>query len=250
MTPQDLTRGMHGVIEPLHAIVYFAADVHERYAELGLDPRGQGYIAGRSAPMGPVGPHLAASVFYNFNPAMFHAALPATWGRRVAGAGARRACRRDRGRSSSGSAPLPKGWQRPPSWPATPSMHVRSWGDHWQLPTPTCRYRVPPFADLFQRLAVLREYRGDGHIAALLTEQVGPVQALVLYAAWQDGISTRFLKKSRLWDDEAWAGAESTLTDRGWLDSEGLTGEGRAVRDRIESQTDDLGRQPWVALGQ
>ena len=79
MTPQQLTRGMHGVIEPLHAIVYFAADVHERYAELGLEPRGQGYIAGRSAPMGPVGPHLAASVFYNFNPAMFHAALPATW---------------------------------------------------------------------------------------------------------------------------------------------------------------------------
>ena len=42
-----------------------------------------------------------------------------------------------------------------------------------------------PFARAWQALAVLREYRGDGHIAALLVAELGPVEALALYAAWQ-----------------------------------------------------------------
>jgi helix-turn-helix protein len=40
-----------------------------------------GYVAARSAPLGPVAANVVAAIFYNFSPAQVTRALPAAWNR-------------------------------------------------------------------------------------------------------------------------------------------------------------------------
>ena len=98
-------------------------------------------------------------------------------------------------------------------------------------------------------LATIREHRGDGHVALLTSAGMNPVEVLVVAANWQPGLSRKFLQFSRMWSDEAWAEGEELLRERGWLDDDGLTEEGREWRDGIEELTDDLASDPWAELG-
>ena len=75
----EQVRAVHTVTEPVHSIVYFAPEVQAEFEALGLEPRGQGYVAGRAAPLGAVGPDVTTAVFYNFSPRLHHHALPAAW---------------------------------------------------------------------------------------------------------------------------------------------------------------------------
>lgn len=247
-TPATLARAMHGVIEPCHAILYFAPEAVHAWEGLGLEPRGQGYVAGRAAPLGAIGPQTAAAVFYNFNPAMFDAALPAAWDlatpQAVLGA---------RAQAIEGL------YQRIKA----PTEHLDAATDLARRaadaattegrPLAAANKGVEPpglpFADLWQALTVVREHRGDGHVALLTAEGLAPVEALVLYAGWQDKVSRRFLQKSRMWDEEAWSQAAETLRHRGLLDGDGLTAEGQSLRDHLELRTDQLAMPVWDGLG-
>ena len=94
----------------------------------------------------------------------------------------------------------------------------------------------------------MREYRGDGHIAALLNSGVSGIEALVLHGA-TGAVPAAVLQATRGWDDASWAAAEAGLRDRGWLDESGtLTAAGRAHRDEVERTTDELAAAPWAAL--
>ncbi|CAN5307443.1 hypothetical protein BH23ACT9_BH23ACT9_07060 [soil metagenome] len=246
---RDLARAMHGVIEPFHAIAYFATEMTDAWEALGLEPRGQGYVAGRAAPMGPVGPDAAAAVFYNFNPALFGFALPAAWDvatpQQVIEA-----------RSTAIQA-LYERVQAPTADLAEAIDLARAAADACEVhgrPLAAANKAVAapgvPFADLWQALAVVREHRGDGHVALLLAAGIGPVEALVLYSGWQDRISQRFLQSTRLWDEAAWDGAIASLGERGLTDPAGLTPQGRALREQLEADTDRLASPPWAALGE
>jgi hypothetical protein len=114
-----------------------------------------------------------------------------------------------------------------------------------------------PWADephlvLWQATTRLREFRGDGHIAALVLEDISPCEALVTHGAASDGaVPLAVLQSSRGWSDEAWDATRAGLRDRGWLDGDDrLTTDGAAVRDRVESRTDELAMAPWRALGE
>jgi hypothetical protein len=96
---------------------------------------------------------------------------------------------------------------------------------------------------------MLREHRGDGHIAALVSERIGGTEAHVL-SALASGIypadsfgRIHHLPKARL--AEVMAG----LRDRGLLDASGrFTDAGRTTKDRIESLTDALADAPYDQL--
>jgi hypothetical protein len=104
---------------------------------------------------------------------------------------------------------------------------------------------------LWHAISVLREFRGDGHVAALVTEGIGGCEALVTHGAAGDNpVSLDVLKLTRGWSDDAWDAARERLRARGWLDDDdGLTAEGAAVRDRVEALTDERALAPWRALG-
>ena len=75
----SLPRAMWKVLEPYHAMIYFAPEARTAYSEAGLKGYWMGYFASRSAAMGPVGPEVVAATFYNFHPRMVARAIPDAW---------------------------------------------------------------------------------------------------------------------------------------------------------------------------
>ena len=106
-----------------------------------------------------------------------------------------------------------------------------------------------PVARLWHAANMLREHRGDGHIAALLSERIGGTEAHVL-SALDMGLHPaesfgriHHLPEARL--SQVMAG----LRARGLLDASGrFTDAGRATKDRIESLTDALAEAPYEEL--
>jgi hypothetical protein len=245
-----LARALHGLIEPIHAIGYFAPESAEEYEALGLEPVAQGYVAGRAAAMGPIGPDIARSVFYNFSPQLIGLGVPGAWElaspRQVLDARAR-AIERFYTRVGAPSHTVAEATELARAAARQADIHGRP------LAAANLAVEPPqaPFAALWQALTVLREHRGDGHIALLTSADVGPVDALVLYASWQSSVSRRFLQRTRLWDDDAWEAATERLEGRGWLTGDGtLTEAGAAWRERVEADTDRLAAGPYAAIGE
>ena len=116
---------------------------------------------------------------------------------------------------------------------------------HASLPWPD-----EPHLALWHALALLREHRGDGHLAALVTEGVGSPAALIINAIGGN-FPADLLQQTRAWDDDAWSACVAELKADGILvDASTLTVEGQAPRDRIEDATDRNALAPWAHLGQ
>jgi hypothetical protein len=103
---------------------------------------------------------------------------------------------------------------------------------------------------MFHAASLLREHRGDGHIAALMTEGVGGLEAHALYALAIDMPAEKFGRIHHLPASQIGAvldgmRARGLIGDDGWL-----TEEGRAVKQRVESLTDDLAAKPYECLEQ
>ncbi|HEY9369668.1 SCO6745 family protein, partial [Streptomyces sp.] len=112
-----------------------------------------------------------------------------------------------------------------------------------ELPWPDAPHLV-----LWQAATVLREHRGDGHLAALLVAGLDPVEALVSFAAI--GAAGERVFESRGWSPAEWAAARARLVARGLVEADGtVTEAGRALRDEVERRTDELAAAPWAALG-
>jgi hypothetical protein len=110
-----------------------------------------------------------------------------------------------------------------------------------------------PHLVLWHAQSILREFRGDAHVALLLTHGLSGIDALITHAAAGD-VPAAVLRGSRGWSAEQWDGVVASMQSRGWLDSgggEGLafSGWGKAQREEIEVQTDLLAAAPYEALG-
>jgi len=102
---------------------------------------------------------------------------------------------------------------------------------------------------LWQAATVVREHRGDGHVATLVAHGLDGAQAHVSLAA-TGAVPRTVLQPNRGWTDQEWTDAERALADRGWLDEEGrLTGAGMSGRSAIEAATDRLASDLWQRLG-
>ncbi len=109
-----------------------------------------------------------------------------------------------------------------------------------------------PHLVLWHAQSILREYRGDGHIAQLVVHGLSGTESLVTHAAAGD-VPARLLKATRGWSDEAWDAAVDALGGRGWLEpGEELrfSAAGARQRQEIEDGTDLLAAAPYVALGE
>lgn len=65
-------RQMWHLLEPLHAVLYYAPESFEEAAALGYrtDERWPAYFAWRAAPLGKPGAGQVTSAFYSFSPRM------------------------------------------------------------------------------------------------------------------------------------------------------------------------------------
>jgi hypothetical protein len=242
---------MWQALEALHMTVYWAPEPPEAYRRAGLRGGWMGYFASRSAAMGPVPAEVVMATFYNFHPRMVRRAIPDAWGfaspDRVLAArleGADAALRR-----------LLGPWADSPDAAEAAELVRRALEDqdpagrplfaaHAALPWPE-----PPHLALWHGATCYREFRGDGHVACLLADGVGGLEAHVL-AAGAGQLPGSFLRQYRGWSEEEWAAAVDRLRARGWVAEDGsLTDAGRTARDARERCTDDLAAAPWARLG-
>src|SRR5947199_248838 len=106
-----------------------------------------------------------------------------------------------------------------------------------------------PLLQLWHAVTLLREHRGDGHLAALLRAGLTGLEALVSHTVTGRGFTESGAKATRGYSDEDWAAATAALTDRGLLSDGQLTEEGTALRASIEAETDAASAAPWAHLG-
>jgi hypothetical protein len=104
-----------------------------------------------------------------------------------------------------------------------------------------------PHLVLWHAITLLREHRGDGHIAALVLEGLDGCEALVTHGLGGD-VPLGILQSTRQWPDDEWAAAFARLEARGLVADGAFTEPGAAMRARIESRTDELAAAPWGAL--
>ncbi|RZQ62588.1 SCO6745 family protein [Amycolatopsis suaedae] len=243
----------HRVLEPIHAMSYFAPEVTDGLVAAGLRPGRMGYFASRSAPFGPVGPEVVAATFYNFNPELIARMIPEAWTlaeparileARFEGAG--KALRRLLGDELAASDALAEAAALVREAAEGCDVEGRSlYAAHAGLDWPD-----DPLLVLWHGATLMREHRGDGHIGALVAFGLSGIEALVSHTATGKGFVAPAAQKSRGWSDEQWAAATESLRADGVLDADGeLTEQGNALRQRIEDATNVAAARPWRRLG-
>jgi hypothetical protein len=245
-----MARKMWRTLEPYHGIVYFAPEAAEAYRAIGIEGTA-GYFASRAAAMGAVPAEVVVATFFNFNPEVVRAAIPGAWAvatpeqvvearRAAAGAALQRATGRHLDTPDVvRAAELARTAAESCTAPGRPLYAA-----HAALPWPE-----PPHLALWHAITLLREFRGDGHLAALLDAGLDGIDALVVHAASGE-VPRAALQTTRGWRDADWQAAVARLAARGVLDEAGaLTEAGAAVRRHVEDRTDALAMAPWLALG-
>ena len=247
-----LARRMWHQLEPVHAVFWYAPEMFEEAAALGfaVTTRWPSYFAWRTAPLGAAGQRLVASACYSFSPGMVAEHVPAAWAlaspQQVL-AGRIRAVDRIYRRlfgDRIGSPDIAEA--------ALLAREAALAADTAGRPLAAANADLPwpddPHLVLWHAINVLREHRGDGHVAALVTAGLDPCEALVSFAAI--GAAPREVFASRGWTEAEWSAARERLAARGWVDADGTaTSRGRDGRDEIEWRTDRLADAPWRALG-
>jgi Helix-turn-helix family len=227
-------------LETLHDVTYFADGVRAAGIALGLRGFWMTYFAFRAAPLGPVSAPVAVATFAGFHPAMVGKALPDAWSRTTpqacldSRAAVSTAALRDAG-VDPGACDRAAALLGPVAAAADPTGRPL-FAANAALPPPS-----DPVARLWQLASTLREHRGDGHIAALVTAGISGLQAHLLQAA--DGrFPQALIQQARGWSVQEWAAATEALQVRGLLTADTaakLTSTGQALLDTIETTTDE-----------
>jgi hypothetical protein len=210
------------------------------------------YFASRSAPMGAVSAGVTTATFYNFNPALVARHIPRAWGLAAIDdilaarlRAADRSLRRLLGDDVAMSAEVHEAAELARAATVGLSPQGRPlYAAHAELPWPT-----EPHLALWHAVTLLREYRGDGHVAVLLRSGLSGLDALITHTATGRGFTVAAAKATRGWSDEEWSAGEARLREAGLLDDAGLTAGGVELRESIERATDELAATPWITIG-
>ncbi|MGW0158934.1 SCO6745 family protein [Mycobacterium sp. NPDC003323] len=241
-----LARRLFDRLEPVHAVTYFAPEARTALDELGYRGFWSGYFAARSAPLGAVAPEVVTAVFYNFAPHRVAKALPAAWEiaspatvlrsrERAAVAALRRYGLSDG--VDTAAALLSEAARSAPldGRPLFAANLALPWPDE-------------PLARLWHASTLLREHRGDGHIAVLNVHGISGREANVLHAA-AGRVPTEMIMRSRDYDEQLWQEQVDRLAARGLLDRSGtLTDAGAELKARVEEATDQLALSAFDVL--
>ncbi|MFD5875115.1 hypothetical protein [Streptomyces sp. NPDC060322] len=246
-------RHCHNAVSPLHSSVYFAPEPEDELAALGLERGAMVYLASRAAPLGTVDAGTVTATFYNFNHQHVQRHIPAAWTVTTPEAvltarlrGADRTLRRLLGpevimsTQMTEAAELALHATEACRWEARPLYAANA-----ALPVPE-----EPHLALWHAATLLREHRGDGHLAALAIAGLSGIEALVLHNATGRAPTSALFMRTRGWSAQQWDTARDQLRERGLLDEAGdLTQAGTALRGETEVLTDRLDAAPYDHLG-
>jgi hypothetical protein len=233
--------------EPVHALTYFAPEARAAFDAAGFRGFWMGYFAARSAPLGTVPAEVVTAIFYNFSASHVGRALPAAWefasptealrARETSAVAALRRCGVAGGDVETAAALLTKAARNAPldGRPLFAANRALPWPNE-------------PLAALWHATTLLREQRGDTHVAVLASLGVSGRECNVLHAV-ADRVPREFIVRSRQYDEDEWASCTERLAARGVLDDTGLlTDTGVAIKQDIEDTTDRLALAAFDAL--
>jgi hypothetical protein len=244
----ELARHLYDRFEPVHAVTYFAPEPRAALDDLGYRGFWMGYFAARSAPLGQVPPQVVTAVFYNFAAARVAKALPVAWeiagperalqARRESAVTALRRCGLTDDETVRTAVQLAtRAAQEAPldGRPLFAANLALDWPEE-------------PVAALWHAATLLREQRGDGHVAVLAAAGVSGRESTVLHCA-AGKVPHEYMRQTRHYDDAEWRACEESLAARGILGADGaLTPAGRELKDHIESATDALSLRAFDSL--
>lgn len=243
---QSPARRLRDAVEPLATVSFWAEPAYDAYAALGLDFL-TGYVWSRSSVLGTADAGVVAATFGVFEPAAVAALLEA----------ARASCSleqvreaRERGAAASLRAAIGEPEQLAETADAlleavlTADLAGRPlFAGAAGLPVP-----ADPHARLWHAATLARECRGDSHLGACVAAGLTGLEACLLTELWV-GYEPLAYTASRAWSPEAMSAAQAALRDRGLLDGDALSPQGRVLRERVESATDQALAPVVTALG-
>ena len=243
-----LSRRLHVLLEPASAGAYFAPETAAAYDAIGV-PSASGYWYGRSAPFGVVPLEVVMATFAVWHPDVVAFSMGSGWNAgftpadvmaaRVKGAGGF-VDRTLGGPPSERAVDLLRravGAIAPGGYPLFAALSSTPWPDD-------------PSAALWLAADLLREQRGDAHIAAWRAAGLDPVEVHLLSALWS-GQPFHLRAVFMGWKRPDIAGARQRLEDRNLIEGDppAFTDAGRAVRAEIEAATDRQQRPALDTLG-
>jgi hypothetical protein len=240
---------VHMTINLVHRLVYFVPEAAEEYGALGVTGAG-GYFGSRSAPMGAVPDEVIIATFYNFSPLAVTSAMPGVW--EAASPESLQAARfrvvsRALERVGVDLSDEQIAEARALIDPVVADLVLA--GKPLAAANAAIALPQDPLVALWQQLTVVREWRGDVHIALLVTNELGPCECLVLQVG-TGRFPLRIAQVTRRWNETEWEAAVENLRGRGWMTADGtMTNEGIDARNAIEADTDRLCTSIWQPIG-
>jgi hypothetical protein len=241
---------MFELVEPIGAIPYSAEEPNEAMYALGFTNFWDTYFAGRAAPLGLVPAEVVDALFYNFAPGEVARHIPTVWRTTTPEAaiaarhiGCANALRRILGEHIDTPQFAHAAELLTKAATSAPIEGRPMYAALLAIPVPD-----DVVVRLFHAASLLREHRGDGHIAALMVEGVGRLEAHVLYALAMTMPAEKFGRIHHLPAAQLGAVIDG-MRERGLIGDDGwLTEHGRSVKHRVESLTDDLAAKPYERL--
>ena len=248
--PAGTARRLHRLVEPVHLVTYFADEPDDALLALGLRNSWDCYFAGRAAPLGRVPPEVVHAVFYNFADGEVARHIPRVWDTVTPEAalaarqqGSVAALKRILGDLADAPGLARAADLATRAATSAPTEGRTLYAALRALPLPE-----EPVARLWHAATLLREHRGDGHIAALVAAGIGGTEAHVLHALSENMPAEKFGRVHHL-PAERLARVVNGMRARGLVDDSGwLSDAGWKTKERIESLTDDLAAPAYSTL--
>src|SRR6188472_3744905 len=246
----SMARRMFELVEPIGVLPYSADEPNEAMFALGFTNYWDTYFAGRAAPLGVVPAEVVDALFYNFAPGEVARHIPKVWSTTTPEAAI---AAREQGCVNALRRILGDHVDSPAFARAADLLLKAATSAPLEGRPMYAALRAIPIPDdvvarLFHAASLLREHRGDGHIAALMIEGVGRLEAHVLLALDMDMPAHDFGRIHHLPAAQI-AAVIDGMRDRGLIGADGWLSEpGRALKRRVEALTDDLAAKPYERL--
>ena len=246
-----MARRLFDLVEPIAVVTYMADEPTAEVMALGLPGMWDAYFAGRAAPLGREAPAVVVhALFYNFADGEVARHIPRVWDLITPQAAIEA---RERGsvaalRRILGELADTPGVARAADLLTKAGTSARVEGRALYAAVRTLPLPTEPVARLWHGANLLREHRGDGHVAALLANGVGGTEAHVLHALSEGMPAEEFGRVSHLPPTQLEAVVDR-MRAGGLIGADGwLTQSGRATKERVESLTDELAAPAYDVL--
>ena len=232
---QSPTRRLRDAIEPIATVCYWSEPAYDAYAALGLDFL-QGYVWSRGCVLGEPDGGVVAAAFGVFEPGLIGQLYDAA--RATAGLADIRAAR------ETGAVTALRTVLGAPEQVAEVTGALRRAAEAVDTAGRTLfaglaglPWPADELGQLWHACAMLRELRGDSHLAACVAAGLTGLEANIL-TELQVGWPLHSYTATRGWPPEAMNLATISLRERGLIGDDALTGAGASLRADIEEATD------------